>query len=193
MTLWGVIAGGRGTRFGEAKIFAVHRGRTFLEWMLDTIDATRDQHDLVAVGVARDEVITLEPNRLLVPDLTDSPGPAHSIARLAECAVATGHDLIFMPVDMLAVSPETLRRFLERLRFNANRSRDAVIVARAGERVHWVLGAVPLILLRQLVTGSESVNAVQSLLRLCPLDYLDVEPDELLDVNTRASLPTDHR
>ena len=191
MTLWGVIAGGRGLRFGQPKISAVHDGRTFIDLTLATIDEAALPGDHVAVGIANDTPVTFDETRIVVRDAADTPGPAHSIARLAECALAHNHDLVFMPVDMLRVKPVTLRLFVERLRTNRRDARDVVLVARSGERPHWVLGAVPKSLLPRIVAGGESVSAVQSLLRLCSVDHLEVDGRELLDVNTPDSLPVD--
>lgn len=191
MTLWGVIAGGRGVRFGQPKISAVHGGRTFIDLALATIDEASLPGDHVAVGLANDTLVTFDSTRIVVRDEVDSPGPAHSIARLADCALSHDEDLVFMPVDMLRVEPATLRLFVERLRTNRRDARDVVLVARADKGPHWVLGAVPQSLLPRIVAGGQSVNAVQSLLRLCPLDYLEVDGRELLDVNTPDSLPAD--
>lgn len=193
MILWGIVAGGRGVRFGQPKATATHHGRSFLDTMLSCIDAARDPDDRVAVGLAHDADGTSGQGRTIVRDIVAAPGPAHSIARLAECASGTGDDLVFMPVDMLALTPATLHRFRIRLDENRGLGREAVIVARSGDRIHWVLGAVPSVLHERIVTGAESVSAVQSLLRLCPLDYLDVDHDELLDVNTPESLPVERR
>jgi len=193
VTLWGVIAGGRGLRFGQPKVSAVHGGRTFLEAMLSVIDTARGPHDRVAIGVAVDSDDPAIGGRVVVRDLVSAPGPAHSIARLAACAAQTGDDLVFMPVDMLALTAPTLSRLKARLEENRRELRDAIVVARCGDRVHWVLGAVPSVLLGRVVAGADSVSAVQSLLRLCPLDYLEVTEDELLDVNTPESLPDEGR
>ena len=193
MTFWGIVAGGRGTRFGQPKIAATHHGRSFLDHMLSCIDAAREPNDRVAVGLAHDADGAPGDGRIVVHDRVANPGPAHSIARLAECASEARDDLVFVPVDMLALTPATLRRFANRLDENRGSESEAVIVARSGDRVHWILGAVPSALLDLIVTGAESVSAVQSLLRLCPLEYLEVDPVELLDVNTPESLPVERR
>lgn len=193
MTLWGIVAGGRGVRFGQPKVSALHGGRTFLELTLTVIDSARSPNDRVAIGAACDSPDAHVDGRIVVRDLVSTPGPAHSIARLAECAAQTKDDLIFMPVDMLALTPLTLSRLRVRLDDNRRLSHEAIVVARSGIRIHWVLGAVPRALLDRVVSGAESVSAVQSLLRLCPLDYLDVPEIELLDVNTPDLLPHEGR
>lgn len=188
MTLWGVVAGGRGTRFGEPKISALVGADTFLERCLGVIDKARRPDDVVAVGVARDQQIVVVPEVAVVRDLEVSPGPAHSIVRLAEHAMSLRQDLVFMAVDLLAVEPSTLGAIAARIESNRVNAVDAVVVAKTSERVHWVLGGIPREQLEPIVSAGESVNAVQSLLRMCRLDYLEVDPTQLLDVNTRDLL-----
>lgn len=192
MTVWGVLAGGAGRRFGAPKVSARFEDGTFLGRCLRTIDSARAEADPVVVSLALRADGSLSEGRIAVHDLTVNPGPAHSIARLSEFAANVDDDLVFMPVDMLNLLPGTLASFANRLMDN-RRDRGPegarVVVAHNDGRAHWVLGGIPKELLRVIIEGGESVEAVQSLLRLCPLEHLDVPMSELLDVNTRDLLP----
>lgn len=193
MTTWGVLAGGRGRRYGLPKAIAAFGEGTFLDHCLRTIDAARAGNDVVAVSLARDSDGAIAAGRVVVRDVDAEPGPAHSIVRLAEFAMQQGDDLVFMAVDMLSVGVATLRSIEQRMADNRGSHDNAggarVVVARNGDKSHWVLGGIPRELLQRIIDGGESVEAVQSLLRLCPLDYVEVPPGELLDVNTPDLLP----
>lgn len=192
MTVWGVLAGGLGRRYGAPKVSARFEDGTFLSRCLITIDGARATEDPVVVSLALGADDSLAEGRMAVHDLTANPGPAHSIARLAEFAARADDDLVFMAVDMLNVRSTTLAALAQRL--SANRRNDGragarAVVARGEGRAHWVLGGVPRELHEVIIDGGASVEAVQSILRLCPLEYLDVPAAELLDVNTRDLLP----
>lgn len=191
MTCFGILAGGLGTRFGEPKISATYGDVTFLDHCLAIVDQARRDEDSVAVSVAHGfaDANGALTDRVLVRDGSPSPGPAHSIGRLAEYASSRSQDLVFMAVDMLAVTPSTLAAIARRLVVNQTNNEDMIVVARNGGRAHWVLGGIPRTLLPRVVSAAESVSAVQSLLRLSQLDYLDVEPPELIDVNFPELLP----
>ncbi|MBM3730191.1 MAG: hypothetical protein FJW44_05150 [Actinobacteria bacterium] len=192
MTIWAVLAGGRGTRYGQPKASASFGETTFVGHCLSIIEQARRPADSVAVSVAHDWRPVVPPHCLVVADKFSTPGPAHSIARLAALAVDRDEDLVFMAVDMLGVTPATLRCLRDRMEASVRAGRAAVAVAGAEDRLHWVLGAIPALLAPAVVTNADSVSAVQVLLQLCPIEPVEVPGSELLDVNT-PDLRPDHR
>lgn len=182
-----------GRRYGQPKASATFGEGTFLEHCLRTIDAARGEEDAVAVSLSNDSDGSVAAGRVVIRDAIAGPGPAHSIVRLAEFAMQRGDDLVFMAVDMLSVGVATLRSIERRMNDNRGSGEELhgakVVVARDGDNSHWVLGGIPWELHRRIIDGGESVEAVQSLLRLCPLDYVEIPSRELLDVNTPDLLP----
>lgn len=189
MTVWAVLAGGKGSRYGEPKATASLGDTTFLGHCLSVVEEASEQGDTIAVSVAVDWQPDIPSHCAVVADTLGAPGPAHSIARLAQFAMDRNEDLVFMAVDMLGVTPLTLRLLRERAAASVGAGRPAVAVARGGAGLHWVLGAVPAPLAPSIVSNADSVSAVQVLLRLCPVDAVDVRPEELLDVNTPELRP----
>lgn len=189
MTIWAVLAGGQGSRYGQPKATAAFRSSTFLAHCLSIIEEAREPSDTIAVSVARDWAPDVPARCIVVADALANPGPAHSIARLAEVAAQRSEDLVFMAVDMLGVTSGTLRSLRDRAAATADRGQPAVAVAAANGRSHWVLGAVPAELTDSIVANASSVTAVQVLLQLCPVDPVEVPVAELLDVNSPELLP----
>lgn len=184
MTVWAVLAGGEGRRYGQPKALAQYGHATFLDHCLQVIDGAKEPGDTVAVSVARDWTPEVPPHCLVVADSVPAPGPAHSIGRLASRAADRNEDLVFMAVDMLGVTPATLRLLRDHARGSDRKGRPHVAVACAHGRLHWVLGAIPASLTSSVADNAESVTAVQVLLQLCPIEAVEVPAADLLDVNT---------
>ena len=184
MTVWAVLAGGRGIRYGQPKASAPHDGGSFLEHCLRVIGEVRGERDETAVSVGFDWTPDVPLDCSVVRDAIPDPGPAHSIGRLAEFARERNTDLVYMAVDMLALSPITLLSLRDRVAACAAAGSARIVVASASGRDHWVLGGIPRTLLDAVVKNAPSVNSVQVLLRLCPLERFNVPIEQLLDVNT---------
>ena len=196
MTLWAVLAGGRGRRYGLPKIGARFGGETFLDLALVRVRQVALSGDLCAVAigvtVGSDQAAHIGHDVLLVHDSVEDPGPAHSIGRLAEIGASTDNDVVIFAVDMLSVTTETLRRISSELEDDRSRGVSRVLVARANGRPHWVLCGVPRELCTRIAASAESVSAVQALFQLCDLGFIEVGDEEVVDVNTPdrlASLP----
>lgn len=189
MTIWAVLAGGQGSRYGQPKATASFRSSTFLEHCLSVLAEAGEPSDTFAVSVAHDWVPDVPSGCVVVADTISNPGPAHSIARLAEFADNRNEDLVFMAVDMLGVSAAALRLLRDRAAASARSGKAAVAVAAANGRPHWVLGAIPAELASSVVANAFSVTAVQVLLQLCPIEQVEVPAAELLDVNTPELRP----
>lgn len=188
-TVWGILAGGRGTRYGEPKATARYGDGTFLDHCLAVVRRCRSERDRIAISVASDWSPALADDCTAVVDAEIDPGPAHSIGRLAEYATSVGGDLVVVAVDLLKVSPQTLSRLGDRLCEQRLSDEPRVSVAWSGEREHWVLVGIPSALTATVATNARSVSAIQVLLRLCPIERFAVSADELLDVNTPDRLP----
>ena len=189
MTIWAVLAGGQGSRYGQPKATASFRSSTFLDHCLSVVGEAADESDTIAVSVAHDWVPDVPAGCIVVADALANPGPAHSIARLAEVAAQRHENVVFMADDMLGVTSGTLRALRDRVAATGAGGRPAVVVAAANGRSHWVLGAIPAELAGSIVANESSVAAVQVLLQLCPIEQVDVPADELLDVNTPELRP----
>lgn len=189
MTIWAVLAGGKGERYGEPKAIASFGHTTFLGHCLSVIDEVRRPGDTIAISVARDWRPDVPADCVVVADALDSPGPAHSIARLARLAVDGDENLVFMAVDMLGVTSATLRLLRDHAAASVRAGNASVVVAAGNGRLHWVLGAVPAVLAPSIVANADSVSAVQVLLQLCPIEAVNLPVEELLDVNTPEMRP----
>jgi len=183
MTVWAVLAGGRGTRYGQPKATAPFGDTTFLGHCLALLEDVLESGDTVAVSVANDWRPDVPAHCEVVPDTVADPGPAHSIGCLARFAAAHDEDLVFIAVDMLGVTARSLRAVRDCARRSAVSGRPSVAVA-AADRLHWVFAAVPAPLVPAVAANAESVTAVQVLLQLCPVEAVEVPHNELIDVNT---------
>lgn len=188
-TVWGILAGGRGTRYGEPKATARYGDGTFLDHCLGVVRRCKSARDPIAVSVASDWSPVLSDDCIAVVDAEFDPGPAHSIGRLAEYARSIDADLVVLAVDLLKVTPHTLARLGDRLCEQRLSDEPRVLVSWSGEREHWVLVGIPSALTAAVATNAQSVSAIQVLLRLCPIEHFAVSADELLDVNTPDRLP----
>lgn len=189
MTIWAVLAGGKGSRYGQPKANASFGETTFLGHCLSIIEEASRPGDTVAVSVAIEWKPDVPPHCVVVADELNAPGPAHSIGCLAKFAAERNEDLVFMAVDMLGVTPATLRLLRDRAEASVQGNRATVLVATANERSHWVLGAIPAPLAPRIVANADSVTAVQVLLQLCPMEPVEIPGPELLDVNTPELRP----
>lgn len=193
MTIWAVLAGGKGLRYGGPKINATHAGETFLDRVLGAIDGVRSEGDFVVVSLGDDTVVasaygSQKAQVHFVRDAVSDAGPAHSMGRLAAFAIENGSDdLVVTAVDMLGVTSDTLTCMRNEMRLDAG----AAVVARHDASPHWVLNAVPRELLSRLADNAASVNSLQSLFNLMPLRFVDFPAQVVLDVNTPELLPRD--
>ncbi len=183
MTVWGVLAGGRGRRYGEPKAVARFGNQTFLQHCLDVVRRSKMVDDLIAVSVACHQTLPLPDDCVAIIDSEIDPGPAHSIGRLAGYANSCGRDLVVVAVDMLNLTPTTLSRMRDRLRDQRLTGEFRVSVASSGTRDH--------ALTQTVADNAGSVSAIQVLLQLCPIERFSVSAEELLDVNTPDLLPPD--
>ncbi|NBP53318.1 MAG: hypothetical protein EBU67_03315 [Actinobacteria bacterium] len=191
MTVWGVLAGGRGRRYGEPKASARFGNQTFLQHSLDVVRRSKMVDDVIAVSVARHQTLTLPDDCVAIIDSDIDPGPAHSIGRLAGYANSCERDLVVVAVDMLNLTPTTLSRMRDRLRDQRLTGEFRVSVASSGTRDHWVFVGIPHALTQTVADNAGSVSAIQVLLQLCPIERFPVSAEELLDVNTPDLLPPD--
>ena len=204
MTNWLVLAGGRGTRFGQPKIFAEFGPGTFLSHCLAVIAGCSEPGDRVIVSVADDSDagtidrvadsaadapfengVTLS----VVGDRLAEAGPAHAIGVAADATLKDGGDIVIMAVDMLGVRAKHLAALRAHVRASAANAQPSVVVARRGDRPHWTLAAIPECLAPKVVRDAESVSSLQSLYLLNPVLYVDIEANALLDVNTPSLVP----
>ena len=204
MTNWLVLAGGRGTRFGQPKIFAEFGPGTFLSHCLAVIADCSEPGDRVIVSVADDSDagtidrvadsaadapfengVTLS----VVGDRLAEAGPAHAIGVAADATLKEGGDIVIMAVDMLGVRAKHLATLRAHVRGSAAKAQPSVVVARRGDRPHWTLAAIPECLAPKVVRDAESVSSLQSLYLLNPVLYVDIEANALLDVNTPSLVP----
>lgn len=189
MTIWAVLAGGQGSRYGQPKATATFGSSTFLDHCLSVVEGAKESSDIIVVSVAHDWAPDVPARCIVVADALANPGPAHSIARLADMAAQRNEDLVFMAVDMLGVTSGTLRTLRDRAAATADSGKPAIAVAAANGRSHWVLGAIPAELADSIVANASSVAAVQVLLQLCPIEQVEVPTAELLDVNSPELRP----
>ena len=204
VTNWLVLAGGRGTRFGQPKIFAEFGPGTFLSHCLAVIAGCSEPGDRVIVSVADDSDagtidrvadsaadapfengVTLS----VVGDRLAEAGPAHAIGVAADATLKDGGDIVIMAVDMLGVRAKHLAALRAHVRASAANAQPSVVVARRGDRPHWTLAAIPECLAPKVVRDAESVSSLQSLYLLNPVLYVDIEANALLDVNTPSLVP----
>lgn len=183
MTVWAVLAGGRGTRYGQPKATARFGDTTFLGHCIGLLAGVCEGGDTIAVSVAKDWHPEVPAHCVIVADTVVDPGPAHSIGCLARFAAAGGEDLVFIAVDMLGITASSLRALRDRVRESVVVGKPSIAVA-AADRLHWVFAAVPASLASTVAANAESVTAVQVLLQLCPVEAVEVPHAELIDVNT---------
>ena len=194
MTVWGILAGGRGTRFGEPKVSAKFVEDTFLELILQRVSACARAGDNVVVSVALGDpegVASFVANRSgetpveIITDTAQDPGPAHAVGNLAAHAARAGVCLVTVAVDQIRVLP----RDFEALRDATESHPDSVSVAFGPNGRHWVFAAVPSGMVAKIARDAESVNSLQGLYILNAINDVAVDPDSLVDVNTRDLLP----
>ncbi len=118
-----VLAAGQGTRFGEPKVDAMLRGRSFLDHVTDRL------HE---AGVT--SVIAVVPPGTAVPrgvHAVENPEPEEGQSlslRMGVAAVPAGHAAMFLLVDEPTIPVKTLRAVLEA------RGDRPIVAAEAGER-----------------------------------------------------------
>jgi molybdopterin-guanine dinucleotide biosynthesis protein A len=181
-TLWAILAGGLGTRYGEPKYSAVYQGIRFLDRALGIVREGYAQADHVVVclrdGQAWDAEASATPPYVVVRDDPRRQGPVAGL--LSATAAAKDHDvLVTFPVDMPLLSVE----ILQGLKLQAFASRRAVVATSAiSGDIHWTLSAIP----RQLLPEVERCanGGVKSLKGIfAELDFVGIPFDDGLLVN----------
>lgn len=194
MTIWGVLAGGQGRRYGGPKVVAMYHGRTFLDEVLERVASCREDGDRIVVSVAHgdpqgvaalfassDHASAIE----VCVDTIAGAGPAHAVGRLAGYAAKSGDSLVTVAVDQLRVTTNDLMA----LRDATKAKSDAISVACGSHGRHWVFAAIPPDLAGKVSRDAESVNSLQSLYLLNEIHDVPVSSHSLVDVNTPELLP----
>lgn len=200
MTVWAVLAGGRGTRYGQPKMTATFGRETFLSHCLQIVSQCVAPGDTVLVSVAHDPAARETAVRIsgtagiaypsgveqgCVSDAIPNAGPAHAVGRIAAEAAQRETTAVIMAVDMLAVEP----MHLVALRNRAAAVPDSVVVARHASDWHWTLAAFSHAVAAKIAMDATSVDSLQNLFKLNPLDSFPLTGDVLLDVNSPDLLP----
>ena len=194
MTVWGILAGGRGRRFGEPKVTAKFLDQTFLDLILERVSSCARPGDRVVISVAHgdpedvESLVAVRKDEIpieLIRDLAQDPGPAHAVGTLAHLAATTGDCLVTVAVDQIRVVPEDLDALRDAAEFHPH----SVSVACGADGRHWVFAAVPSGMAAKISRDAESVNSLQGLYILNAINDVAVNPDSLVDVNTRDLLP----
>ena len=101
-----VLAGGRSSRMGTDKAFLEYRGKLLIEHMMDLLKEAGAKQVWVSGSLA---------GYPCIPDEEKFEGPAMAMCHILKCSRrADVSGVLFVPVDMPALTPNLLRKLGER-------------------------------------------------------------------------------
>ncbi len=189
MVSGGILAGGKSTRFGQDKRNHVIGERTLLERTYDTLFTVTDRIR-IANGAA--DVRLQKRKYELVADSRPDSGPLGGLFPLLKNSDSEW--ILVMACDLPLVRSETLLRLIaaiSRDRIDANQPVEAVIArSRESGHIQPLLGCYSRDVGRLETdiyrTGRRSVKRVLD--RLNGVDFVDLDDDELININSVEDL-----